>query len=277
MVIQKIKAYPAPSYPDKPTVQHDPYILQSIPARWKRNTTAATAAMATVMLLTSACGEERPARTANPTLLPTEHLTPAPTPKPTPVPAVPLFVHGYGRGGFGCVSVNPPVFLSEDEALDVIRQTAEQEGIQFTDTVEMQVKLPALQLEKGEWVADDTTSADGTLLLDGYNEKKQIAYTYVSKEDVIAWDIDTTTGYSFTVYPIIDAAKALAGNVAESGTQMTVAVFYDPVGGSSPISNNGIEQRTVIMGEDGKKESAKESLRQQVLDFIAWLKAEGII
>lgn len=283
MDIRRIKAYPVPSYPDKPAVQRNPYMLHSMPARWRRNTAAATAAMTTVLLLTSACDARQPSEITSSTLLATEQPTPTlmptprPTPNPTPAPAVPLFEHGYGRGGFGCVSVNPPAYLSEDEALDTIRQTAENEGLQFTDTAEIRVRLPALHYESGNWVTDNAAMADGMLRLDGFDREKQIAFTYVSQRDVLAWDIDTTTGYSFTEYPIIDAARTLAENLADSGTHMTVAVFYDPVEGSGPISKKDKRQRTAGVGEHTDTEAGKESLRQQVLDFIAWLKAQGIV
>ena len=47
-------------------------------------------------------------------------------PNPTQTNAVaivaPIFQHGEGRGATGCIVMSPPVFLSEEEALLVVRE-----------------------------------------------------------------------------------------------------------------------------------------------------------
>jgi hypothetical protein len=41
----------------------------------------------------------------------------------------PIFEHGEGRGATGCVVTSPPVFLSEEEALQVIREELAKRGV----------------------------------------------------------------------------------------------------------------------------------------------------
>jgi hypothetical protein len=57
----------------------------------------------------------------------------------------PVFIHGRGRGSYGCVSVAPPSFLSEDEAFEVIQREAQKYGLVFSrDTAALEdVFVPA--------------------------------------------------------------------------------------------------------------------------------------
>jgi len=58
-----------------------------------------------------------------------------PTRRRAGIPAslvAPIFRHGAGHGSFGCKAVNPPVFLSEDEARQVIIEEGETGGLSFT-------------------------------------------------------------------------------------------------------------------------------------------------
>ena len=43
----------------------------------------------------------------------------------------PIFQHGEGRGATGCIVMSPPVFLSEEEALQVIREEMAAKGVQL--------------------------------------------------------------------------------------------------------------------------------------------------
>lgn len=43
----------------------------------------------------------------------------------------PIFEHGSGRGSFGCDSVAPPSFISEEEAFQVVEEEAKNYGISF--------------------------------------------------------------------------------------------------------------------------------------------------
>ena len=43
----------------------------------------------------------------------------------------PIFAHGDGRAYMGCVAVSSPVFLSEEEALQIIKEELAKEGIEL--------------------------------------------------------------------------------------------------------------------------------------------------
>ena len=57
----------------------------------------------------------------------------------------PIFEHGTGRGADGCVVVSPPVFLSEEEAVQVIREELAKQGIKLKEGIRL--KAPTCQSE----------------------------------------------------------------------------------------------------------------------------------
>jgi hypothetical protein len=302
MVVQGLRAYRSPPYPDMPAILDDPYILKTLPERWKRNAAVCAALAATSAMLLTACGSQAepaaastgPRQTSSPlaSLQPTPSLTLPPTPSPspslTPLPTpspqvqkgipVPLFEHGVGRGGFGCVSVAPPAFLSEDEAFEVIKEEAAGAGL----LVEQRgVQLENIDLPITSMYTDKTKHhgyLKGTLVLDGINEEKKIAYEYVSTEDIELWRGKSDMASSVSDYDFLNTAKDLSVSINQYDSGMAVAVFYDP----GYKYDDSIRQIVTESGtEDAAIQQIKElvqvDLRAQVRDFIAWLKAQGII
>ena len=47
------------------------------------------------------------------------------------ITVAPIFKHGEGRGATGCVVVSPPVFLSEEEGMQILREELAKHGIQL--------------------------------------------------------------------------------------------------------------------------------------------------
>ncbi len=188
--------------------------------------------------------------------------------------AVPLFVHGEGRGGYGCVSVAPPVYLSEDEAAQVIRETAKEYGLSFTG--EGTVSGDALPYTSLFDTMDETYK--GELPLDGYDEATGLGYLFVSRDDIVAWQKDTGVYSSFTIFDTKGTAEKL------SDTVKNTAIFYDP--GTdydlldqyfASTEENSYTEENLTAYEAAQKAQMAEKLRAQVMDFIAWLQAQGII
>jgi len=183
---------------------------------------------------------------------------------------------------YGCVSVAPPVFLSEEEAYAVITQIAQAEGLHFVvrDHSMNQVPVPRTSLyyggEEREPIRGYTT---GDLVLDGYDESTGIGFEFVSSADIKEWAVEERPGSSVDCYDFAETARALQQGIAESADSATVAVFYEPGSDSRDERVQSILDKTKNYYERGRelKELAKEDLREQVRDFIAWLRAEGII
>jgi hypothetical protein len=110
MKVKPIKHYAGPNIPTSQILEEHPELLHLVPRRWHGNPTV-IAALAGVCVLVSGCRQSAA--------------------KPAASRVAPLFQHGDGRGSFGCRAVNPPVFLSESEARQVIMDEAKRAGINF--------------------------------------------------------------------------------------------------------------------------------------------------
>ncbi len=289
MEARRVTHYNPAAYPDKDAVLIDHDLLVTMPTRWKRSAAICAALTATVALLTACKAEagsgvvaETTAAIATPeiTQSPTPSPTPAPTPSPTPkiLREVPVFEHGTGRGSFGCMVVNPPIFLSEGEALDVIREVATENGLRFGGTAILDdIGIPVVgDIASRSQEAMEYKTKKGTVLLDGFDEERRIAFEYVSADDMDAWR-EGEIQSSVTSYFTLDVSRTLAEQMEQTTKGMTVGVFYDPVIHSSQVHSSKDTGDDYTAFRQEAMRLAKEELKKQVLDFIAWLKAEGII
>jgi len=305
MKVKPLKKYKTPFYPDKSAVLRNPNILKAMPQRWKDRASVGFVLSSTILLLQTGCGNKITGSGMD-TNMGSENISThgeiKPLPDTDPILVAPIFEHGMGRGSFGCVSVAPPTFLSEAEALEVINEEAGREGIIFTNEM--------IQLENIEIPVTDLfprSENDGntelktikeTLDLDGYDSERKIAVEFVSKDDVVAWrDKNPEFLSSVETYDALGAAKKLQEGLKDKTDGIITGVFYDPMGFDKQIyddyskelrkiSDNtelSDEQKNLqwkelsIKYEEAVKESKTAMLREQVKDFLSWLKAQGII
>jgi hypothetical protein len=188
--------------------------------------------------------------------------------------SVPFFAHGEGRGSYGCVMVAPAVYLSEEEALQIIKEEAEARGVVFDDTRTISsMKFPATNIYHGD---DEYETWKGFIELDGYDSDLEIGFEYVSESDVGSWAKETDDWCSVSEYDMKGTAKRLSEVVKNT------AVFYDPGSDSSTFNidweaDSGTIKKYYEQYESEQKERMLEDLREQVRDFLDWLAAEDII
>lgn len=210
------------------------------------------------------------------------------------IKVAPIFEHGEGRGATGCVVVSPPVFLSEEEGMQILREELAKHGIKLKPGGELQgVRVPTRtrkyeEVDKGNGqketkvsIVDDPEHAK-PLKLDGIDSGRKIAVEFVSQKS----NLDRGGVYSFSTvqrYDFKEVAQNLVALVKKDGrTALLVGVFYDPLMRTprSLPSENGkkVDRETAWKQREklGKKESEK-LLRQQAQDFVAWLKKEKAI
>jgi hypothetical protein len=189
--------------------------------------------------------------------------------------SIPIFEHGTGRGSFGCVSVAPPVFLSEEEALQVIREEAEAKGVYFDDTKSVEGnKFPATNLYYND--NNDLVTWKGVLELDGYDSSLNIGFEFVSQADVVAWAKKSAMWSSVETYDMKGTSERLSEVIENT------AVFYDPAPDYEAFNRNwskdNIDFETYMNQYTTEQKALMlEQLREQVRDFLVWLAAEGII
>lgn len=207
----------------------------------------------------------------------------------------PIFEHGAGRGVAGCVVVSPPVFLSEEEALQVIREELGKHGITLKaggtlDKVRLapkmtkydKVETPDGKTEYKESVVEVARQAK-PLELDGHDAEKKVAVEFISSEDYFKMG-GPMSGSTVQEYEF----KKVAAEVAEAakkhgGEPIFLGVFYDPAARLPkvrPVADNGNAadwQAAWKEARDQGKEESKKLLRAQAVDFVAWLKKQNAI
>ncbi len=267
MEIKPIENYKTPLYPKKEEILRNPNLLKTLPERWRGNAYVAVALSSLLFMTLTACSNKDGGN--------------AKIGKP-----VPIFIHGDGRGSFGCISVAPPAFLSEDEAFDVISEEAKKEGIIFEKnaTILENVKIPKTDTfyspsEEEKSKKMGTVEAD--LTLDGFDKVKHIGYEFVSKDDIHEWaDKNQNMWSSVEKFEFLSTADTLSQGVKDKTGDKMVAVFYDPhyKFDSKDIKNIISKNKDdYTKMENELKEHVKVDLREQVKDFINWLKGQGMI
>ncbi len=276
--IKPLTRYPKPRYPDACCVLRNPDLLRRLPARFAAKPAVCAALGAILSLGLAGCGVS-PAPSAYP---PPEGTPSAPPATPGAAPeraalAIPLFEHGSGMGSYGCVSVAPPVFLSEEEALSVILDEAAGYGLDFSGG--KTISGATIPLHNTFEQSDKTTRGD--IALDGYDGTHGIGVEFVSRQDLAQWqDPRQNVAASVENYYFKDAALAIA-----EGNE-NIAAFYDPVSADFREFNyawpeeddggKGYEEYAARYDAE-QREKSLEDLRAQVRDFLEWLKGQGVI
>ena len=213
-----------------------------------------------------------------------------------------------GRGAFGCVAVDPPAFLSENEALNLIEQEFAKAGVKLRDCYELtgftqtrtdwKAMLAAAKSKAkgkvihiavnddsprpqkrvpGKWVFDFATE-DGSLLVE-----------YLSRADHEKLE-DENPGYRSSVWScdFPQCATRFREDLASrtNGAPVTVALFFDPLTSVYKWTDHKMVPRPGSRFEkmsekelaalDWKKrhemlrEDALDKLLEQVRFFLKW-------
>ena len=293
MKITPVKRYRTPNFPIHEVLQKHPELLRLVPKRWANSPLVLSALAFACLILTSRAEAAEAfwdeAEFDEASVEQTETLRDAPAYLPvagsSAVPAAntenrhiaPIFQHGLGRGSFGCMSSASPVFLTEDEARKAIQEEAASAGIRFEPDVKT---LEAVEMPLAVTIGSEARDSDlrtgaarirthsNRLVLDGTDRLRNISFEFVSHQDHHNWDFR----YYYNLLEISDilyTAEALRNGLTKIDNTGVVGVFYDPVHYASSRTN-----RSSVAA--ARKASINE-LKKQVRDFIAWLKAEGII
>lgn len=272
MKIEPLRSYAEPQLPTREIVDEHPELLRLLPKRWQANS-AVVAALTACLALTT-CGKSQAAH--------------------SPTKVSPVFEHGDGIGSFGCIAVNPPVFLSEDEARQVIVEEAKHAGISFAPdgktlhdiTLNTKGTFEPVKDAEGKWHYHTNYGRQTrSIALDGFDRKRNISFEYVSQQDLKDWNAGVTVNGTSRNDDMIGTAKSLDDGIAKAKPGGTYGVFYDPAIGWKDARAKTTD--LIPLSQDWKTENAKvdataakmarEELRKQVQDFIKWLKAQGVI
>jgi len=260
LTIKPVPFYKEPRYPTKAVVLMNPAILNYLPQRWKSMPSLCLALTLTISTGLYGCAKD-------------DTRDKDESDKDLKV-SVPFFAHGEGRGAYGCVMVAPAVYLSEEEAFQIIKEEAEAKGVHFSDTKTIKgMNFPATNIYYGD---TEYETWKGSIELDGFDSDLQIGFEYVSEEDVYEWAKESDYWCSVSEYDMKGTAERLSEVVKNT------AVFYDPGADADAFemnweADNETMQAYADQYRSEQREQMQENLRAQVRDFLEWLAAEGII
>lgn len=271
MNVRPVRRCSRPGYPTNRILQEHPELLMLIPKRWQGNRVLITALTGLCVLMTSsrALSDGKP-------LTVTSRVAP-------------IFQHGDGVGAFGCISTAAPVFLSEDEARQIIADEGKRAGLTFVagtstlrdvnvpliEALEMQVTRKSGKLAKAPFKFKTKKT---NLKVDGEDKRRKIAFEFVSKEDFKEWSVEDPVQVASVAWDdILGTAALFRESLAKSKPQGAYGVFYDPVAYSQIRFDEERFDPQSAARDKAEREQAEKDLRAQVKDFIKWLKAEGII
>jgi hypothetical protein len=229
----------------------------------------------------------------------------------------PIFKHGEGRGATGCVVVSPPAFLSEEEALQVVKEELAKHGVQLASgPVLKDVKIASRRLQQ---VEEDEDGERGHITFDkkkqkivpiqllaaplritGMDEKRSIGIKFICKRDyekLGGFDPHRVefasrdgkrraiTMSTVSSYDLKDVAAYVAAELKKQGKERAFfAVFYDPLWESRPVPKQKSDAKSLREAwkeldkpAEKRKEDSKRLLRQQAQDFVTWLKEQKAI
>ena len=273
LTVVPVRKYKIPKYPTQAEAFSDPELLRKLPPSWVKNATVTAAAgfLGAFALAANAAGSET---TQNDAGSNSGNL----------LKVAPIFEHGSGMGSIGCVMIVPPVFLSEQEALAIIKNAAEDAGISFNDPP------PEYIATSNKRPSGLTSLGYGNVGLKLYDAKNGIAAAFIAMRDA---EIKTKGGpISVTSYNALELANMAAVDFARQNGDIAVGVFYCPGRPSGPaISINQLANENLPPGKDIKEyynellneyrnernAYLEKQLRAQVRDFLEWLQAQGIM
>jgi hypothetical protein len=283
----------SPKYPTRLEVLQRPDLLRKhMPPAWRKLAETTGAVGMLLVMNNYVLAGEKGANT-----LPQKHAVVAP-----------IFTHGEGRAATGCEVVNPPVFLSEQDAMQVIREEMKKAGIVLS---EEKVAMPEVRIEKSheeysvtnrEYKSKTVHDADiAPLQLSGFDPKKNVAVEFVNERDYFDLggprSLSTVQQWDFK-----GVAGSVTRKVEQDGRDLYFGAFYEPATRMSAEDEKDFVNQVPLITSNRKADDkndqesmrrdlekiyadatinaraeAKRLLRLQVLDFIQWLKAQGVI
>jgi hypothetical protein len=189
------------------------------------------------------------------------------------ITVAPIFGHGEGRGSTGCIVVSPPVFLSEEEGMQIIREELAKHGIRLKQGGVLKgVRIP-MRFREFEVVKKsngfsefkesvvEVPERSMPVELDGIDSERKVAVEFVSRADYSGlggpMSLSSVRSYQFK-----EVAERAAGIIKKQGKdEVFLGVFYDPL--------------VARMGQG--KEGSQKLLRKQAQDFVGWLKKQKVI
>jgi hypothetical protein len=198
-----------------------------------------------------------------------------------------------GRGAFGCVVVNPPTFLAEDEAIELIRKELETAGLSLQECVDLDnVEAPtggsAIHFRSSDDVPPKLSPQ--VYMFDLADTDRAVFIEYLSARDHKSWvGMDGCSAYYYD-FPSLAKKVSDSFQKRQSDKRTAFGIFFDPlarveisrpdVSGLNPAQQRlaYVEFLKAMRQERNRLDAkAKEKLRRQVRHFVEFLRQEGVV
>ena len=307
MKIQQVNRYHTPEYPTLEETRCDAHLLERLPHRWM--SARPFASLAGMGLLTKALmahAEPSPVAAPAETMQTPINQAPSPAHKQTAVkqtkriatavaPLLSEALEHDGRGTFGCVANNPPCFLSENEALELIQSELEKAGLKLRDGMTVEgLEAPVKMKPDTKRSQREPTLGTTHYEFDLGDPEKSVAIEFFSIRDHDLWmggPWSTAPSYDF---PELMELVSESFKKRDTGKPMMIGLFFDPLASRwhgvarNPNTRGLTEAQRQFMQEQTNKrdwqneleisrEVARAKLRKQVLHFVDYLKREGVL
>ena len=295
-----VKRSRAPAYPTRAELLAREGVLEScLPRGWRAGRRLAGAVTFLAAANLTGCGD---APVTPPVQTPAGAETVLDRPKPSGLVVssdavavvAPIFNHGEGHGATGCIVMSPPVFLSEEEAMQVIWAELRAHGIELKEGVAFEglTVMPRVEPPDEDFGPSpllEERQAARPLSMDGVDELNKVAVKFISRGDCRSLDVPAYFS-SVQEYDSKGLARHVAEQIKQRGTQHVYAgVFYDPLVAvdfrrrareAAEQAREAAEQARSPSEESPQEPGAadsKELLRRQAQDFVAWLEQQGVL
>ena len=260
LCVTPAKSYDAPKYPAYSDTRNNPVLLKKLPSRWQKNAAVIACVGVFGSFALTGCDEFQDGLDRIRQDIaggPGSGAVVEPYTRETGRDLDITVRAHYGGAGGGPSYV---AYLTEQEALSIIRAEAEAAGLRFNDTP------PDYSVDIWEdgWGGDDSKIG-----LDLFDKDKAVAVAYTNMG--IHWDV---LRWMWNVDIVGETTKAFEKQYKD----VTVGVFYDSgetVGWDSYSPENAKEVTEEAKAEAGK--NLEEQLRAQVREFIKLLQEKGIL
>ena len=295
MTIEPVKNYKTPAYPTIERYVYSPQeFLRYAPHSWLGNAAVMTALLAfTVGGTNCVYGQTTKPDTEQTDKKPIKNDQTQQEEQQQISFVAPVFVHGDGRGSFGCVVIAPPVILSEEEAMQIIKNEFAKHNI-VVDSTKQSITIPVKKLE---WVNEKPKFINSKKMeFDGEIKKLNFFIEYVSDYDNDLYEDDdykiNKNGEVEQWFSSVSSThtKELAEKIREEikkNNKLNAAIFYDPITKMNyreDLENKNTNKWTDKDWRDYYNKNHKtaiekshELLINQVTDFIEWLKKEKLL
>ena len=257
MKIKPVKSYKKPEYPKKESFISLPKLLTKyIPDSWQKNKLLA---IALGIFALGNCGD------LNNQKMPDFQIADNLNAKTL---IAPVFLHGDGLAAIGGIAMTPTVIMTEDDARRIIEDELNKANI-ILDKKNVTINDVSFDSKiinyKNNAMEEKVVQANKyKLCLDGLDSKHNIGYEFVSIRNYSELG-GVNSASTRQEYNLVKVAQGVKDKLQKYG-KLNAVVFYDPMPVNKKSNYNDKELR---------KES-EELLREQVKDFVKWLKKEGL-